>query len=205
MAFRIQKIQQLNETTAEIIASFDHSLDSFDASGPTQGLKNEQALNSYLTALALRRSLGLEAALESESFSKACFRMLEAWGMNRRSAKLVGTTILRESLARNSPALLRFKEFRLDLVDESRAAIIASQLWPVLASLEVGTQQTKIVANSKIGHLLFPDLVPPIDNRYTLRFFEIPSFPFDQEPAAFCEIYARFARIANACSSAIAR
>jgi hypothetical protein len=71
----------MDEKTAEIIANFDRSLDCFDASEPDEGVK----LNSYLTALALRRSLGLEAALQSADFSKSCFRMLETWGMNRRA------------------------------------------------------------------------------------------------------------------------
>jgi hypothetical protein len=205
MAFRIQKRQQMDEKTAAIIANLDHSLDSFDDSGPTQGPKNQEALNLYLSALALRRYLGLEAALQSEDFSKAAFRMLEAWGMNRRRAKLVEPRILHESLASNGSALLRFEGVRLDSVDESKAAIISSELWPALASIKVGIQETKIVANSKMGHLLLPDLVPPIDNEYTLCFFEIRSFPFDQEPEAFREILVRFARIASASGPSIGR
>jgi hypothetical protein len=205
MAFGIQKHQQMDEKTAAIIANLDHSLDSFDASGPTQGPKNQDVLNAYLSALALRRSLGLEAALQNEEFSKASFRMLEAWGMNRRRAKLVEPRILHDSLASNGPALLRFEGVRLDSVHESRAAIIASELWPGLASLKVGIQETKIVANSKMGHLLLPDLVPPIDNEHTLRFFEILSFPCNQEPEAFREILVRFARIASASGPSIGR
>jgi hypothetical protein len=41
----------------------------------------------------------------------------------------------------------------------------------VIARIKVSTSRTQIVAGSKFLHHVLPDLVPPIDRRYTFRFF----------------------------------
>jgi len=43
--------------------------------------------------------------------------------------------------------------------------------WEVIAHIKVSTSRTQIVAGSKMLHHLLPDLIPPIDRRYTFRFF----------------------------------
>ncbi|GAG56273.1 unnamed protein product, partial [marine sediment metagenome] len=45
----------------------------------------------------------------------------------------------------------------------------------IFIGLEVTNAHTKIVANSKTLHFLLPDLIPPIDGKYILRFFGINS------------------------------
>lgn len=49
---------------------------------------------------------------------------------------------------------------------------IALELWNLIESLEIVTNDSKIVSGTKALHHLLPDLVPPMDHAYTQPFFE---------------------------------
>lgn len=54
-------------------------------------------------------------------------------------------------------------------------------------------------------HHLFPDLIPPVDGRYTVRFFygHQPDLGGVRGAAVFREIFPRFRGIATACADQI--
>jgi hypothetical protein len=74
-----------------------------------------------------------------------------------------------------------------------------------ISSLTLGkSDEARIVIGSKAVHHLFPVLLPPIDRRYTLRFFlDIEALPARRERDAFDEIFPRFHRIAVECAAVI--
>ena len=48
---------------------------------------------------------------------------------------------------------------------------VAGQLWNVIGNLTMTTADAKIVSGTKAIHHLVPNLIPPMDNRYTGDFF----------------------------------
>lgn len=75
---------------------------------------------------------------------------------------------------------------------------MADAIWEVLASLQVSTSATRIVAGSKALHHVLPDLVPPIDRQYTFRFFTGQKSVARGDRQAFLEWYPYFCEIARA-------
>jgi len=94
----------------------------------------------------------------------------------------------------------------LRIADVQRSAVtsIVWALWGILDNLRVSVSQTKIVANSKALHHVLPDLMPPIDREYTLRFFYNHTTLNQGGEVAFKEIYPCFHRIASTCADEIA-
>ena len=45
------------------------------------------------------------------------------------------------------------------------------RLWDVIGKLKITTADARIVSGTKAIHHLVPDLIPPMDNRYTGEFF----------------------------------
>ena len=48
---------------------------------------------------------------------------------------------------------------------------VTCQLWKVIGNLTITNADAKIVSGTKAIHHLIPDLIPPMDNRYTGEFF----------------------------------
>jgi len=76
----------------------------------------------------------------------------------------------------------------------------------VIDRLTIGAGEAKIVANSKALHHVLPQLVPPIDRQYTLRFFfnNLMFAPADQH-RKFATVYTRFHEIGATCRDQIDR
>src|SRR5665647_899414 len=74
----------------------------------------------------------------------------------------------------------------------------------LLDNIDVMQSESKLVGSSKVIHHLLPDLVPPIDREYTLRFFYgdltskyTPLFQKDEESNLFIEIVGYFQNICD--------
>jgi hypothetical protein len=109
-----------------------------------------------------------------------------------------------DSLTAAAPALEILWALRITEVPGDRVSSIARQVWAVIASLRVSTSETRIVAGSKALHHVLPDLVPPIDRRYTFRFFTGQQSVQGGEQRAFLEWFPYFIEVATRCRSPIA-
>jgi hypothetical protein len=92
---------------------------------------------------------------------------------------------------------------KLATIPAEEIPTLARRVWFVIEGLDLSRSSAKTVIGSKALHHLLPELIPPIDRRYTIRFFlnrtNLPKNEFD----AFDEIFARFHRIAAACTETI--
>jgi hypothetical protein len=83
-----------------------------------------------------------------------------------------------------------------------QAGQAATTAWDVIACIKVSTSRTQLVAGSKMLHHVLPDLIPPIDRRYTFRFFTgqmtVPS-----DHAAFLDWFPQLAAIGKRCEHPI--
>lgn len=193
----------MDARTLQLMEVFDESLNRYDKQF-IGSKRTDRQLDTYQTALDFLKAPDFRFSSPTREFACACHEMLGAWNMNSRGAELVDVDTLASSLSRHMPALEAFCQNTLAGTDEYEMRACARDLWSVLSRLEVGTQRTKMVTNTKLGHVLLPELVPPFDNKYTKAFFVLPDSAWESEVDAFSEILIRFARLAKSCNSAIA-
>ena len=75
--------------------------------------------------------------------------------------------------------------------DNHRADSVADQLWDVIGNLRLTTGEARIVSGTKAIHHLIPDLIPPMDNKYTGEFF-LGRQMGQGGRSVFCRIYQAF-------------
>lgn len=117
----------------------------------------------------------------SERHVEMLYATLTAWGMHRMGdlkttkTKLTDWPTFSHSIATQAAALEAFrnKAFLSMTVDAYSEAIM--DLRPIYRTLNLSVSRASVVVNSKALFHLLPDLVPPIDRQFTLRFFQQPS------------------------------
>jgi hypothetical protein len=113
----------------------------------------------------------------SERHIEMIYATLASWGMHRMGdpdetkTKMAEFDAFKQSLSSQHVALSEFRELRLDKCTENEYFAHIESLKDVYAALVVSISDSTLVAHSKtLAHIL-PDLVPPIDRQYTVRFF----------------------------------
>lgn len=118
-----------------------------------------------------RETCSLDSILENNGFCDLIWDTLEAWNMNQQGARLASRTALRDSILKHRNALnqlYRYKLHRLSKLEIIRN--VRSSLYAVFTGLKVMDSKRRIVGVSKALHFLLPDLVIPIDGKYTMQF-----------------------------------
>lgn len=113
----------------------------------------------------------------SEDFFRISYLALQSWGMDSRGAKLAAFTEYKESLSDNKEKILKLKDFCLnDLNDECFSA-----LKDLFSNLKISATNAKIVSFSKLMHFYLPNLIVPVDRKYSFSFF----YPHERGIAAY--------------------
>jgi hypothetical protein len=136
------------------------------------------------------------AALDSE-FCENLHATLHAWGRSGRFPGLKPYGLFREAIAAQASEIAKLDGCLLnDPVLDIRG--VAAKVWNVIESLDIVTNDSKIVSGSKALHHFLPDLVVPMDHAFTQRFFEKhnPEFQYHGK-SVFCEILAHCAHVAR--------
>lgn len=146
--------------------------------------------------------------LQDDLFFDYLYATLTAWGLHRMgpgAAKLAEIEALKESFKNQEEQIRTLQSFEIDNISDGEVSSITSKLWDVLDNLQVGVGETKIVAGSKALHHVLPNLIPPIDGEYTLKFFynNRRTALSQGDETAFNEVYPYFRKIASACSNKI--
>jgi hypothetical protein len=146
----------------------------------------------------LIRASDLIRLLEDEHFIEYVYATLSSWGMHRMGtggSKMRDFRDFMDSIASSRRLFLELEKSKLNtLVDEDRKRVF-DLLSNLFTNLKVMESESNLVGNSKVIHHLLPDLVPPIDRQYTLRFFYgnltskyTPVFDKEEETDIFIEI-----------------
>ena len=145
-------------------------------------------------------------AIQDEIFFDYLYATLTAWGMHRMgpgNTKLTDITILKESFKKQKDKIEFLSKYEIDSISNEDVSYITSKIWELLDKLEISISKTKIVAGSKALHHLFPNLIPPIDREYTIRFFYNHKNLNQDNNKTFKEIYPYFIKIAKSCKNDI--
>lgn len=101
-----------------------------------------------------------------EEFIELSYVTLAAWGMASRGASLKEFDSFKKSITDYQSVFNKLGNYRIENISNA-----FSLLHELYNKLEISNTNTKIVAFSKLMHFFLPNLVAPIDRRYTLNFF----------------------------------
>lgn len=152
--------------------------------------RSGHGLQPYRKIIDLHRVYGdLRLLLDDENFYPLIMKTLEKWNMNQRGAKLTSIDNLKRSILCHQSNLFRLYQYKLhSITTEQIHREIIGLLQDVFPKLEVMKSKKRLVGVSKTLHFLLPDLVMPIDNKYTLKYF--PRYAND-EFATFKDIFIK--------------
>ena len=109
--------------------------------------------------------------VERDGFLALVYETLKAWNMDQRAAELTSFTHFSKSIRSLKAVLQRLYEHDLAGVDGAERLSILTDLEKVFKTVDVMRSQRKIVGVSKTLHFLLPDLVMPIDSKYTMQYY----------------------------------
>ena len=110
-----------------------------------------------------------------------------------------------DSLRKQEERLVPLETLRLEKLNGREVTEVGAELWSAVQALSVSVTESRIVTGTKTLHHFLPELVPPMDRRYTDGFFlgaepKFNSLAFQADPAgAFAEIWPQMARLARQC------
>lgn len=193
----------MEERVAQLIRDFKEYCDRFDASNLFTG----PSLYFHLKTIKELGSAGsAKAAINDPIFLDYLYATLASWGMHRMgpgNAKLVELEDMAESLRDVKGEISGLSSGKIWDIQEGDLDKVASKLWNIISQLRVGIGATKIVAGSKTLHHILPELVPPIDREYTIKFFFGHKTLLQEEGIIFSQIYPYFFQIATSCRKEI--
>ena len=131
---------------------------------------NETSKNyrTYDPALYLYRELKqYESSFFSEKKVNLIYTTMIAWGMNSRGAKLAEYDNFKKSLTENWEEIDELSQSYLEDITDFEY----DSLENLYDTLDLTQTKSKLVSFSKAMHFLTPNLVAPIDRKYTMNFF----------------------------------
>ena len=200
-ALQSQRVSELAENMSRYHACFFKHVDLTSM--------NAGATDPYFEILKVCKQNGSASkTVDDDNFFYWLEKTLKAWQMNR--GREGGSLATRGEMKRS----LRSPEIReaIKQVEQLSLANLAvieptnfQHIKRIMWGIRVTTAASKIVANSKTLHFLMPDLCPPIDRRYTLKFFFNRDISPDNQEDAFDVVYKQFHQITIQSSSHLKR
>lgn len=121
------------------------------------------------------------------------YAALAAWGMHRMGetkAKMADFEEFKKSILEHKETFLELKELRIEEIKVDDLESVINKINKICSNLKSSISNSSLVGNSKtIAHIL-PNLVPPIDRQYTIRFFKT-------EPSKFLNKKGKFKPVPN--------
>lgn len=139
----------------------------------------------------------LESFLNDEGIYPLIIKTLKAWNMDQRGAELTTVENFKQSFSFNhvKEDLVKLSNYKLQSINNRQIeSEIIGLLGNVFLNLKVMESKKRIVGVSKALHFLLPDLIMPIDNKYTINFFNV-STDLKRELSTFKNIFIKIFEI----------
>ncbi len=189
----VRKLSQLVERFASYV---DRSAGYF--SGPSSFFHEE--------TMRRRRKAPLSALVNDRDFVVVLYATLTSWGMHRMgptAVKLIEFDEFQTNIKRALPLLERMEHERLERIQPQQLEQVTAEAWKAIQTLAPSRSSSQLVAGSKALHHLLPDMTPPIDREYTLRFFFGRTSIRSNGWTDFREVLRLFTQIAQECQGLI--
>ena len=119
------------------------------------------------------------------------YATLTAWGMHRMGdaettkTKLTNWNVFSSSIRAQVQVLERVRSVDMVRLSEREYDEVVASLSGCYRALKLSMSDATIVVNSKALFHLLPQLIPPIDRQYTVRFFSHPSVQWRDSKGKF--------------------
>lgn len=127
----------------------------------------------------------------SDNHLEMIYATLTAWGMHRMGVtktKMVAFNDFKIAILKEQNNLIELKELKIEEIENSEIERVIEKVNKICFNLKSSSSNSYLVGNSKtLAHIL-PNLVPPIDRQYTIRFFT-------KEPTGFLDLKGKFKTI----------
>ena len=203
MERRKATIDRIQERVEDLCSSFDIYIGEFDKASIFSG---PSLYFHFRTIERLKNCVSISSALDDDLFFEYLYATLTAWGLHRMGpggAKLADFDVFIKSIRDQKIQIGNLEGRALFKLSEEDLNNITDILWQILNNIRASASATKLVANSKALHHILPNLVPPIDREYTLRFFYDNKTISGKDEQLFREIYPQFYTIGSRCINQI--
>ena len=125
--------------------------------------------------------------------------------MGKTMTKLRNFNNFKNEILEQRSLLFELEDFKIWEIDYLQFNSNQKTIEQILDSMKVTKAYANLVANSKVLHHILPNLIPPIDRRYTLAYFGINTMLPSQKPASeiFKHLYPKFVEISKELESHI--
>jgi hypothetical protein len=163
--------------------------------------RNSNDLKFYRDIIKMHRDTeSLEELLSRDDFYKKILATLKEWNMNQRAAKLTDFDSFKYTTLNKKDTLLKLYNYKLENLEESDIREVLTLLKEVFGDIKVMESKRRIVGVSKALHFILPDLVMPIDTKYTMEAFyggNRYDQDLDKEFKTFTDIFKKTYNIVN--------
>jgi hypothetical protein len=186
----------LRRRVTEVTVRFDELVGLYDQEVP---FRRSGQYEFHRRTIDRRRALGsASAAIEDAVFVASLYGTLQKWGIGRRASRLVPLEDFGKRLQFCGSALADLDGLSIE-DDALDVGGVTAQIETLINRLGIVENKSLIVAGTKTLHHILPDLVPPMDRRWTGEFFGwLPTDPQKRQTAILAIAYRAFAEIAQA-------
>ena len=188
----------LNEQVKDLCDNFEGYLAAFNGAPPF----DDTQLCYHIVTLDQRKKLGgVAKSIESDQYIHALYSTLEAWGMNWGDDSNNGPMMQKydtfaRSIRKYKDDIVALEQVGLDQINADNT----EELWQIIKGMRLSQKRAQIVTGAKALHHLLPQLLPPIDRKYTRPFFHYSHDDFmytRNHKGAFMRMLWYFAQIAK--------
>jgi len=187
--------EEVQERLGALTSNFDYYVDAYDE----RVSFTTRQLRLHRQTIALRsQANGVGEAIDNDDFLRSLRSTLRAWGLGVRRSKLAPDREFDEAIRSVRAQIEALDGLLID--DPALPVDVGELIWRVIESIEVVDNRAKLVAGTKTLHHLLPDLVVPMDHRWTGMFFQLGSHEWQHPPyqhRAFLQTYRAFCEIAR--------
>lgn len=133
--------------------------------------RKDKAYYDYLELMNLRRKFILEKLFNRKDFFHLLYDTLISWDMNARTAKLVDFKDFVKTIKDCSKTINELDKFSIERIKDNELEFILDKIRLLFEKMTVMKTNSQIVGLSKTLHFLLPDLIMPVDGKFTLNFF----------------------------------
>ncbi|TSA46293.1 MAG: hypothetical protein D4R56_04160 [Deltaproteobacteria bacterium] len=127
-------------------------------------------LSSYLEIIGAHRSVGnISQLIEDDDFIRTIYETLKLWNMNQQGAVLESYQTIKESILNCQEYLNELYGVQLNVSSSKELANLKDTLFLLFRDLKTMKSKRRIVGVSKTMHFLLPDLIMPVDGKYTMN------------------------------------
>jgi hypothetical protein len=195
-------LDKIDIQTKVLIESFDRYLAKFKDSFSRDETFGGPSLYFHFQCISQFGSLPIIEKLQSDRFIEYIYAVLVSWGMHRMgntATKLGSFREFKHEITSQTDNLIALGNYKIWEMKQEDSAKVIHDLRNILDTMRISKSESHLVANTKVLHHILPNLVPPVDRRYTLAFFGINTILPGEKTAGsiFKHLYPAFFRVSS--------